>query len=66
MTISLNSNLPSSRRNPTKTNTKTITVTKTLGQDEIGKYSVAIAAVEKKADTVVFVIVNGGVVGVLK
>lgn len=54
------------RKNPTKSKTKTITVTKALGQDEITKYGVPIAEIEKKADTVMFIIVNGNVVGVLK
>ena len=53
------------RRTPTKSKTKTTTVTKTLEQNEIDKYTATISAIERKAVEVIFIIIKGNVQGVL-
>jgi hypothetical protein len=56
---------PPPRRNPVKSRTKTVTVTKPLDQKEIDKYNAVIADMEKKASEIVFIIINCDVEGVL-
>lgn len=55
---------PISNKNALASRTKTITTTKPLTPEEINRYTVLIAEIEKKAAEVSFIIVSGNVQGV--